>query len=205
MTAIIPQEKRFTCQQSGHCCSSREIVVTVTYRDLFRLYTALESNFQQLLNKISFFRLDKTIPLITRKQMVLTPIKTGQGNVIPGLRKREDNSCILYYPPNCGIYNSRPLACRNYPLAFIKKKKEITCVWVKNSLKSCPGIGKGPPLDFNTLKNNGIEHFKEIQTHNHIVADLNVESVHGKPLTARESLWVLLAYGEKENQELTDT
>jgi Fe-S-cluster containining protein len=200
LIAISSQEKRFTCQQSGHCCCDHEIIVTLTYRDIFRLYTALENNFQKLLQQISFYKLDKSTQLLIREQMVLTPIQTSQGNIIPGLRKREDDSCIFYFQPNCSIYLHRPLACKNYPLAFIKEKKEFSCVWAKKSLKSCPGIGKGPIIELNEIKKQAIEYFKEINSHNHVVDELNIEAKKGKPLTARECLWVLLAYGEKENQ-----
>ncbi|MHA1969941.1 MAG: YkgJ family cysteine cluster protein, partial [Candidatus Hodarchaeales archaeon] len=134
MTAISLEEKRFKCQQSGHCCRDREIVVTLTYHDIFRLFSALNNNFQLLIQKITFFKMDKKVQKKVLKQLVLSPIQTSQGNVIPGLRKREDNSCIFYFPPNCSIYTNRPMACRNYPLAFVKKKNEISCVWGKKSL-----------------------------------------------------------------------
>lgn len=200
MTAIFPQEKRFTCQKSGHCCCDREIIVTLTYRDIFRLFTALEKNFHKLLNQISFYKLNNSTRPSLKEQLVLTPIQTSQGNIIPGLRKREDDSCIFYFRPDCSIYSHRPLACKNYPLAFITEKNEISCVWAKKSLKSCPGIGKGSIIELNEIKKRGNDYFKEINTHNHVVGELNIEASNGRPLTARESLWILLAYGEKEIQ-----
>ncbi len=201
MTIILPQEKRFTCQRSGHCCCDREIIVTLTYRDIFLLYKVLEQNFHELLKQISFYRLDKSTKSLLKEHMVLTPIQTSQGDIIPGLKKRKDNSCIFYFKPNCTIYSHRPLACKNYPLAFIKEKKEILCVWAKKSLKTCPGIGKGQLLKLNEIKNRGTDYFKEINLHNHVVNELNIEAKNGRPLSARECLWILLAYGEKENQQ----
>jgi hypothetical protein len=92
------------------------------------------------------------------------------------------------------------MACRNYPLAFVKKKNEISCVWGKKSLATCPGIGKGDPLDSKDIKKLGSEYFQTLKSHNYVVGELNHEAVNGKMLTARESIWILLAYGEKENR-----
>ena len=190
MNAISLEEKRFKCQQSGFCCRNREIVVTLTYHDIFRLYSALENNFDRLIQKLSFYKMNDSVQKELLKQLVLSPIQTSQANVIPGLRKREDSSCIFYFPPNCSIYADRPLACRNYPVAFVKEKKDISCVWVKKSLKSCPGIGKGAPIDPFNIRKLGNEYFENIKSHNYVIGEINKEVTKGKMLTARESIWI---------------
>ncbi len=200
MNAIFLEEKRFKCQQSGHCCCDREIVVTLTCHDIFRLYSALENNFELLIQKLSFYKMNDSVQKDLLRQLVLSPIQTSQGNVIPGIRKREDSSCIFYFPPNCSIYADRPLACRNYPLAFVKEKKDISCVWAKKSLKSCPGIGKGAHIDPLNIRKLGNEYFRDIKSHNYVVGEINKEATEGKMLTTRESIWILIAYSEKENR-----
>jgi hypothetical protein len=87
---------RFFCQQSGNCCCNPNIIVTLTYRDIFQLYMILDTSFEKLLQKISFYTLEESLINIVKKQMVLEPIQTSQGNVIPGLRKYEGGSCVFY-------------------------------------------------------------------------------------------------------------
>ncbi|MFX0170765.1 MAG: YkgJ family cysteine cluster protein [Candidatus Hodarchaeota archaeon] len=193
-------EKRFHCQQSGHCCVNPKIIVTLTYRDIFRLYMIQDYNFEKLLQKISFYTLEESLVNIVREQMVLEPIQTSQGKIIPGLRKLKGGSCIFYNHPNCSIYSNRPLACMNYPFTFIKEKDAIVSVWAKNALKSCPGIGKGPPISSEKIKRLGERLIEEIQLQNQVVENLNIEALEGRPLTAREALWIFVIYGEKEKK-----
>ncbi|MFX0015136.1 MAG: YkgJ family cysteine cluster protein [Promethearchaeota archaeon] len=193
---ISLEEKRFKCQQSGHCCCDPKIIVTLTFRDLFRLYSALDNDFRILLQKISFYTLKESSPSL-QKQMVLKPIQTSQGTAIPGLRKKKE-ICVFYHLPNCIIYPSRPLSCRNYPLAFVKEEKQLICTWAKNSQKTCPGIGKGSPLSLQYIEQLGKRSFNEIEKHNQIVREINVEADSNRPLTAREALWILVTYGESE-------
>ncbi len=193
-------EIRFACQQSGHCCIDSKIIVTLTFKDLCELFTAVGSDFRILLQKISFYTLDSSTTPLIQKQMVLEPIETSQGRVLPGLRKLGGKFCVFYSHPNCAIYPNRPLACRNYPFTFLEENKQVFCTWVKNSRKTCPGIGKGFKQSLTDLENLGKQFFKEIQLHNNVVQELNVEALNGRPLTAREALWVLVTYGESKQK-----
>ncbi|UCE12434.1 MAG: YkgJ family cysteine cluster protein [Candidatus Heimdallarchaeota archaeon] len=198
---ISLREKRFKCQQSGNCCCDPNIIVTLTYRDLFQLFITQERDFRLLLQKISFYTLDSRLSSQVQKQMVLNPIQTTKGKVIPGLKKLSNNFCIFFKPPNCVIYSSRPLACRNYPLAFIKERKEMISIWAKDSQESCPGIGKGTILSTMYIKRLGKQFFKETEEHNKVVKELNIEASQGRPLAAREALWVLVTYGESKQSQ----
>lgn len=144
--------------------------------------------------------MDEATTSSIKKQLVLKPIQTIEGSVIPGLRKNEEGPCVFYHSPNCLIYSNRPLACKNYPIAFLGEVKQISAVWAKNSLQSCPGIGKGSKINPNELKRLGKHVLKEINTHNNVVKDFNIEATEGNPLNAREALWVLVIFGEKEKQ-----
>jgi Fe-S-cluster containining protein len=191
-------ERRFECQQSGHCCSDSKIIVTLTYRDLFRLFSLFNKDYKILLQKISFYKINQPNRIL-QEQMVLEPIQTSEGNVIPGLRKLKE-FCIFYTHPNCKIYSQRPMSCRSYPLAFIKKGEQFICTWVKNARKTCPGIGKGTVLSQRFIRDLGTKYFQEIETHNLVVKELNKEALNGRPLTARGALWILISYGEKEEK-----
>lgn len=194
-------EKRFTCQQSGNCCCDPNIIVTLTYRDLFKLFIILDRDFRLLIQKISFYTLNSKTPSQVQKQMVLDPIQTTKGKVIPGLKKRSNNFCVFFKPPNCTIYPSRPLACRNYPLAFTKEQEKIICIWAKDSQKSCPGIGKGSTLSAMHIERLGKQFFEEIEEHNQVIRELNIEASQARPLAAREALWILVTYGESKQSK----
>lgn len=189
-------EGRFECQQSGHCCSNSKIIVTLTYKDLFRLFLLLDKDFRKLLQKISFYTLIQPDHVL-QEQMVLEPIQTSEGDIIPGLRKVND-FCTFYAHPDCLIYPKRPMSCQSYPLAYIKEEQKIICTWVKNSQKTCPGIGKGAILSHRFIHDLGVKYLQEIETHNQVVNELNKEALNGRPLTARGALWVLITYGEKK-------
>lgn len=196
MDLVSLGEGRFECQQSGHCCSDPNIIVTLTYSDIFRLFNLLDKDFRILLQKVSFYKLNQPNQIL-QEQMVLEPIQTSEGNVIPGLRKLK-GFCAFYSRPNCVIYQDRPMSCRSYPLAYIKRRERIACTWVKNSRKTCSGIGKGAVLSQRFIENLGKKFFQEIETHNYIVRELNKEALNGRPLTARGALWILITYGEKK-------
>ncbi len=112
--------------------------------------------------------------------------------------------CVFYTSPDCSIYQYRPTACRTYPFAFVQKQGKIIQSWVKNSLKSCPGIGKGTPLPSRYIQQLGQTFFDEIKIHNELVENINIEAIEGRPLNAREALWVLVIYGEKKHKQETE-
>ncbi|MFX1284364.1 MAG: YkgJ family cysteine cluster protein [Promethearchaeota archaeon] len=201
MKEISLAEKRFICQQSGHCCCDPNIIVTLTFRDILRLFIALYRDFRLLLQKITFYTLDSITSPLIEKQMVLKTIQTSDGKIIPGLKKHSQKVCVFFIPPNCSIYSFRPLACRNYPLAFVKENELIVSTWAKNSEKTCPGIGKGSPLSLKNIEQRGKQFFEEIEKHNQVVKELNIEALNKHPLTAREALWTLIIYGENEFQQ----
>lgn len=196
----MQSEIRFKCQQSGHCCVDSKIIVTLTFKDIYELFTAVGCDFRLLLQKIAFYTLDSSTTPLIQKQMVLEPIETTQGKVLPGLRKLRGKSCVFYSHPNCAIYPNRPLACRNYPFTFLEENERVFCAWVKDSQKTCPGIGKGFPQSLKEIEILGKQFFEDIKTHNNVVHELNVEAKNGRPLTVREALWVLVTYGESKQK-----
>ncbi|MFW9855359.1 MAG: YkgJ family cysteine cluster protein [Candidatus Thorarchaeota archaeon] len=198
----LGQERIFTCQQSGNCCRDPKLIVTLTYRDLYLLYAAMEQDFHSLLKRITFYTLKDVSDEKIRERLVLRPIQVTKGQIIPGLRKDSVGDCVFYIKPNCSIYPYRPLACRNYPFAFrkIKGTKTLTAVWAKNATKTCPGIGQGSPFSKMTIQEMGEHYFEEVRKHNILVENLNLEAQEGKPLTPREAIWVTIMYAQNEFQ-----
>ena len=196
----LDQSRVFTCQQSGHCCRDPKLIVTLTHRDMYLLYVAIEQEFQFLLKKIAFYTLEDIWDEKIRERLVLHPIQTSRGLVIPGLRKHSGGECVFYVEPDCGIYQYRPLACRLYPFAFRKSEDSnapIT-VWTKNATKTCRGIGRGGLTLDSELHEMGQRYFEEVRKHNDMVKNLNLEATQDIPLTARESVWVSIVYAQAE-------
>ncbi|MHA1237512.1 MAG: hypothetical protein ACTSQ9_07640, partial [Candidatus Hodarchaeales archaeon] len=52
---------RFQCQQSGHCCCDPNIIVTLTFMDVFDLFLAMDKDFESLLVKLTFYKFEKKI------------------------------------------------------------------------------------------------------------------------------------------------
>ena len=188
---------RFQCQQSGHCCCDPGILVTLTFFDVYRLYQLLENDFEYMIKKLTFFKVDNSFDESMRKKLVLEAIQTKEGNIVPGLRKIAGKNCTFYKQPNCIIYSSRPRACRNYPFAFSRKKEHIEVLLAKDANKNCIGIGKGPSLPISGLYKQGRETLGEIDLHNEFIKELNIEASKGNPLSAREAIWMFIVYGEK--------
>ncbi|MHA1940485.1 MAG: YkgJ family cysteine cluster protein [Candidatus Hodarchaeales archaeon] len=188
----------FKCQQTGHCCTDSNIIVTLTFKDVFNLFNEVKKDFDALLNVISFYKIKQSSSRVMQSRMVLSAINTSDGEVIPGLRKVEEAHCIFYDPPNCKIYNSRPLACRNYPFTFNFKKSVVTWNWAKDAEKTCRGIGKGKEWINSKLKEIGLDTLNQINKHNEMVKELVLEATKGNPLSAKEALWIFIAYGQKE-------
>ncbi len=188
---------RFKCQQSGHCCCDPGIIVTLTFHDVYRLYQALDNDFEFMVKKLTFYKIDSTLDDTIRKRLVLEAIQTTEGDVIPGLKKVGGMNCVFYTHPNCTIYHFRPRACRNYPFAFLGVQNQIEFLWAKNAEQSCPGIEKGSPLPISELDREGHKTLADINSHNDFIKQLNIEARSENPLSAREAIWIFIVYGEK--------
>ncbi len=197
MSSAKPPEFYFECQQSGFCCCDPKIIVTTTFLDIHSLYLALEREFEYLLKKLSFYRIDTDLSPELRKKLVLSAIHTTDGEIIPGLRKINGQNCVFYTRPNCSIYRYRPRACKNYPIAFLGNKSKNRFIWAKDSEKVCPGVGKGRLLSLTTLIQEGKMTLEDIQAHNDLINELNTEASKGTPLSAREVIWLFIVYAEK--------
>ena len=90
------------------------------------------------------------------------------------------------------------MACRNYPFAFVQDNKSILVTWARDAEKTCAGIGKGTFMKKKELERRAEKTLDLITEHNNVVDEINQEALSGHPLSIREALLVLIAYGEKK-------
>ena len=198
MKSVEKSSFSFICQQTGHCCTDPNIIVTLTFSDIFKLFTEIKTDFDALIKIISFYKIRGSHTQVIQNRMVLSAVKTKEGMIIPGLRKLKNSNCLFYDKPNCKIYNNRPLACRSYPFAFDYSKTSVTWKWAKDAEKTCQGIGKGKLWSEAKLKKLGEVTLNHIREHNDLIKELNLEAKKGNPLSVKEVLWIFIAYAQKQ-------
>ena len=194
----------FECQQSGHCCCDPNIIVTLTFLDVYNLFLELDRDFESVIKNLTFYRFTKKTNHRQMEKLVLPTISTSDGEVIPGLKKINGMNCTFYTKPNCSIYSKRPLACKNYPFTFLDIPSDQGFYWAKGAEKSCPGIGKGNLVDKKYIEISRKITNDTISIHQDLIQELNTEAIKGKPLTVREIIWIFIAYGEKMKDQIYD-
>lgn len=124
---------RFECHRDlncfGMCCSTE---ITLTPYDLARMRRHL--------------RIDTAAFLATYCKTYIDR-RTGFPFVI--LKSREDGRCIFLEKDGCGLYESRPSCCRNYPLVRVidedwKTGKRVVTYHLQQKAHYCEGFGRGP-------------------------------------------------------------
>ena len=198
---------RFSCQNSGKCCTHPKMVVTLTHEDIYRLM-AHYKDFSVLLTKIQFLVDPDTIneTIVEMKQQkgnkkVLNQLKTAEGDGVFILRRIDNNICTFFNTQTrlCTIHDHRPQACRNFPFSFTNSLDTgtITISWVKDAQNFCPGIGSGNLFTKDDLEIIGNSTLHSISVYNQIVDGLNKDFNPKKPMTAQESLIAIYLIAEK--------
>ena len=95
-----PPKFKFDCQLCGLCCETETVYVTI--------------------NDLDHWIKDNTIYLV----MHLLDIEESEGKIKIYIRKDDDGKCNLYHrdKKQCTFYESRPIACRSYPLGYNGEK-----------------------------------------------------------------------------------
>jgi len=131
----------FECVKCGECCRQKELIVTVTGRDIAHLSSTLGMAAPELLRALDFYVLPEngTAPKGLRDIPLL---KTESGMAYMALRKMESGDCIFLKDNQCMIHPIRPFVCRTFPFVFRDVAGEAK--WGLSSMKDiCPGIGEG--------------------------------------------------------------
>jgi len=71
---------------------------------------------------------------------------------LPVMKSKEDTTCI-FYREGCTIYSVRPIACRLFPFRVEEETAANGDLLLSiNYNPTCPGIGKGKPVDKRKLE-----------------------------------------------------
>jgi Fe-S-cluster containining protein len=96
----LPSRKSFKCRQCGWCC--RNVVINVSHSDIQRW---LRGRRKDILDEVSFI---DNYP------------KQGTGGFyIRTTAFNPKQPCPFHCDEGCSIYETRPIACRDYPLASV--------------------------------------------------------------------------------------
>ncbi|NPB01045.1 MAG: YkgJ family cysteine cluster protein [Crenarchaeota archaeon] len=131
----------FKCTLCGECC--KRYWIPITHVDLLRIYKKLNID---PLSFITFFRKDLT----TGWDYPEILLEDGEYYMI--LSKRPDGSCIFnrYVGDRliCKIHEIKPLVCRFYPFIYWIDDDIVKFEVLDKAVGFCPGLGQGPPHDF---------------------------------------------------------
>lgn len=118
---------RFECIGCGYCCGCEPGYVFLSEEDVLNLQKHFNIDFQTLLERY------------------LRVVDMGSFYYL-SLMEKKNNDCIFLNNKRCDIYEARPIQCRTYPFwpSVIENWEE--------EKKSCPGIGKGPKLNIEYVK-----------------------------------------------------
>ncbi len=158
---------KFKCTLCGRCCSDPDIYITLTHKDIYRLYLKF-NDISEVMSKISLI-LD---PI--EHTLVMPTVRLYDHNNIVSLKKDNSGKCIFLNSNNtCNIYEYRPLVCRSFPFTFSKENSWLRWGFsFKYSI--CEGIGKGDEISDDDLINLGTIVLSEINDFYSFVRDWNL-------------------------------
>lgn len=149
---------RFKCTQCGACCSQHGMVVNLTPRDVQVLAKHLHCDVDGLLQVVAFYQADVTsqeeLDAVTER-MVFPALSTSKGPAYLGLFKHPDGRCVFLQDKRCAIYPARPRICQAFPYTFGEKGEGATIAIARFATASCPGIGAGPLVNVDKVKDLG--------------------------------------------------
>ncbi len=150
------KEFKFQCINCGNCCTDKNTIVNVTYKDILSIKNGLKLDIDETLKILGFYVFENPPTDEELKKMVVPPIKTENGLAFVGLLKNSIGSCIFRdnEKNRCKIYTLRPMFCRTFPFSFRihfnttdKEKKEIEMYLTDKGLEYCKGMDeKFPPI-----------------------------------------------------------
>ena len=184
-------------------------MINLTHKDLWRLLNACEENQYNFRDIIAFYVIENHDNNIIER-MVLPPISTSEGLIIIGLNRKTNGTCVLLHPEKhtCLLYDSRPIACRNYPFSFTvssEKSSIPTVSFVEGSRSNCKGLlSKEISLDDQELIDEGRRTLKDIERFKDICHEIQLESERTDLLSINEILSILILVGENESKISSD-
>jgi len=137
-----PPKFKFECQLCGICCETETVYITISDLD--------------------HWIKDNTIYRV----MHLLDIEESEGKIKIYVRKDDDGKCSLYHRDNkhCTLYESRPIACRSYPLGYNGEN-----YYLKS--KNCKGLNKGKMTkeELEKIRNEAFEEYIASQLSDRVI------------------------------------
>ena len=186
------------------CCSDPSLVINLTHKDLWNLLNACEENQFNFRDIIAFYVIENSENDIIER-MVLPPIPTSEGLISIGLNRKTNGTCVLLHPnkKTCLLYDSRPMACQNYPFSFTSssdKSSDPQVTLVEGSRTKCQAIiSKDISFNKDDLNDQGRRTLKDIERFKEICREIQLESERTDLLSSNEVLYILISVGEKES------
>lgn len=177
---------RFECIRCGACCSSKEMLVTVTGRDVSRIALALGLDAGQMLRVIDFYLHVENDPLPLGLRHI-DRVRTEKGLAILALKKNEVGACVFLENNLCLIHPARPGVCRAFPFVFFKDARATS--WGLSALNTlCPGLGQGPEVHSASLHEVAEDVLEDISIYSEFVQEWNEQNHEHSALFLIESI-----------------
>lgn len=204
-------EFRFQCVNCGNCCTNKNTIVNVTFKDILRIKNGLKLNIDESLETLGFFVFEKPPTSEELKKMVVPPIKTESGLAFVGLLKNNLGGCIFYdnEKKRCKIYSIRPIICRTFPFSFKiildqkeKEKKEIEIYLTDKGHEYCKGIrNEFPLINKDKWIQLGKQSINDLHDNNILIKEWNEAVNSGKiEASARNFLLAVINLEEKKEE-----
>ncbi|TFF89330.1 MAG: YkgJ family cysteine cluster protein [Promethearchaeota archaeon] len=137
---------KFECKKCAKCCKEKKLVVTITHRDVLRIYYGLKlETVDELLKYVAFFGVDINNQELLERLMYPSFILNDSYYVL-GLNKENNTVCSFLENNICSIYKFRPKICRIFPFTFKEKNNRLTIQINELANKICPGLNNNAPL-----------------------------------------------------------
>ncbi|UCH05964.1 MAG: YkgJ family cysteine cluster protein [Candidatus Thorarchaeota archaeon] len=141
---------RFECTKCGACCSQKDILITLTAKDIARMSSSLGLSVDETLRALDFYVVSpgQEIPVGLKE---IPTINTERGPAWVALKKMDGKECVFLKDNLCMIHEIRPSVCVSFP--FIFKEGDGEFEWGLSAKKEiCPGIGTGPEIEPSELE-----------------------------------------------------
>ncbi len=163
----------FTCQRCGSCCHHRrpeefdDIVPQERVKEFWEksnLIYLTEKDINRICRRTKLDPEDFVDTLYEDKKGSVRVEDSGRKVVLdmPVMKTKEDGTCVFYDgEKGCTIHPLRPIACRLFPFLVVEDSTPKGDILLNISYNpSCPGIGKGRPVNKKGLEKMVVDQFK---------------------------------------------
>ncbi|MHA2433627.1 MAG: YkgJ family cysteine cluster protein [Candidatus Thorarchaeota archaeon] len=141
---------QFECTRCGACCSQKDIIITLTGKDIKRMSLFLGFSADEILRPLDFY-LVPSGEEIPKGLKEIPSINTERGRAFVALTRMDSNECVFLKNNLCMIHSIRPSVCVAFPFVFREDDGELE--WGLSAKKEiCPGLGAGPEIEPSELE-----------------------------------------------------